>query len=363
MHPDDREDQRSPIREGCTALRQKPLSWHARIPWQTVSQFILTAAKPKNRRAGVGPTDESHFSFVRRRQPLEERMSTRAPPIVWYIVLAPFATLVLLGLGSLEGLWILFFAHLILLATTLIPSFQGFGPVMTFFGQADNEVWLTIDDGPDPRTTPAILDLLDRFDAKATFFLVGQKIMDAPDLAQMILDRGHSIGNHTQTHPQLHFWRLGPRRLRHEIERFEETLANLNLPIPCFFRAPTGMKNPYLHPILSARSLFLVGWSARAFDTRVKEPVTAAERLLRTVEPGAILLLHECSQISIRTLEILLRALDGRQIRCVIPKPGQLRTKRTDSVKTLDCEPSCATFSKWGSITQSWRRLYRKDSR
>jgi peptidoglycan/xylan/chitin deacetylase (PgdA/CDA1 family) len=290
-------------------------------------------------------------------------MSTRAPPIVWYIVLAPFATLVLLGLGSLEGLWFLFFAHLILLATTLIPSFQGFGPVMTFFGQADNEVWLTIDDGPDPRTTPAILDLLDRFDAKATFFLVGQKIMDAPDLAQMILDRGHSIGNHTQTHPQLHFWRLGPRRLRHEIERFEETLANLNLPIPCFFRAPTGMKNPYLHPILSARSLFLVGWSARAFDTRVKEPVTAAERLLRAVEPGAILLLHECSQISIRTLEILLRALDGRQIRCVIPKPGQLRTKRTDSVKTLDCEPSCATFSKWGSITQSWRRLYRKDSR
>jgi peptidoglycan/xylan/chitin deacetylase (PgdA/CDA1 family) len=363
VHPDDREDQRSPIREGCTALRQKPLSWHARIPWQTVSQFILTAAKPKNRRAGVGPTDESHFSFVRRRQPLEERMSTRAPPIVWYIVLAPFATLVLLGLGSLEGLWFLFFAHLILLATTLIPSFQGFGPVMTFFGQADNEVWLTIDDGPDPRTTPAILDLLDRFDAKATFFLVGQKIMDAPDLAQMILDRGHSIGNHTQTHPQLHFWRLGPRRLRHEIERFEETLANLNLPIPCFFRAPTGMKNPYLHPILSARSLFLVGWSARAFDTRVKEPVTAAERLLRTVEPGAILLLHECSQISIRTLEILLRALDGRQIRCVIPKPDQLRTKRTDSVKTLDCEPSCATFSKWGSITQSWRRLYRKDSR
>jgi peptidoglycan/xylan/chitin deacetylase (PgdA/CDA1 family) len=329
----------------------------------TVSQFILTTAKPKNRRAGVGPTDESHFSFVRRRQPLEERMSTRATPIVWYIVLAPFATLVLLGLGSLEGLWILFFAHLILLATTLIPSFQGFGPVMTFFGQADNEVWLTIDDGPDPRTTPAILDLLDRFDAKATFFLVGQKIMDAPDLAQMILDRGHSIGNHTQTHPQLHFWRLGPRRLRHEIERFERTLANLNLPIPCFFRAPTGMKNPYLHPILSARSLFLVGWSARAFDTRVKEPVTAAERLLRAVEPGAILLLHECSQISIRTLEILLRALDGRQIRCVIPKPDQLRTKRTDSVKTLDCEPSCATFSKWGSITQSWRRLYRKDSR
>jgi peptidoglycan/xylan/chitin deacetylase (PgdA/CDA1 family) len=329
----------------------------------TVSQVILAAAEPKNRRTGAGPTNESHFSFVRSRQPLEERMSRRATPIVWYIVLAPFATLVLLGFGLFEGLWILFFSHLILVATTLIPSFQGFGPVMTCFGQAGNEVWLTIDDGPDPRTTPAILDLLDRFDAKATFFLVGQKIMEAPDLVQTILDRGHSIGNHTQTHPQLHFWRLGPRRLRHEIERFEGTLANLNLPIPCLFRAPTGMKNPYLHPILSARSLFLVGWTARAYDTRVKEPATAAKRLLRAVEPGAILLLHERSQLSIRTLDILLHALDQRQIRCVIPKPNQLQIKRTDSVKTLDCEPTCATFSKWGSITQSWRRPYRKDSK
>jgi peptidoglycan/xylan/chitin deacetylase (PgdA/CDA1 family) len=303
------------------------------------------------------------FLFVPGCQPLEKRMSTRATPIVWYIVLAPFATLALLGFGSFEGLWILFFSHLILVATTLIPSFQGFGPVMTYFDQAGNEVWLTIDDGPDPRTTPAILDLLDRFDAKATFFLVGQKIIEAPELVQMILDRGHSIGNHTQTHAQLRFWRLGPRRLRHEIERFEGTLAHLKLPIPCLFRAPTGMKNPYLHPILSARSLFLVGWTARAYDTRVKEPATAAERLLRAVEPGAILLLHERSQISIRALEILLLALDHRQIRCVIPKPDQLRTKRSDSVKTLDCQSTCATFSRWGSITQSWRRLYRKDSR
>jgi hypothetical protein len=88
-----------------------------------------------------------------------------------------------------------------------------------------------------------------------------------------------------------------------------------------------------------------------------------AERLLQAVQPGAILLLHECSQASIRTLEILLPGLNGRQIRCVIPRPDQLRTKRANSAKALDCESSWATFSKWGSITQSWRRLYKKDSR
>jgi hypothetical protein len=177
-----------------------------------------------------------------------------------------------------------------------------------------------------------------------------------------IADRGHSIGNHTKTHPQFRFWRLDPRRLRNEIDRFEETMSRLGFPIPCLFRAPTGMKNPFLHPILSARRLLLVGWSARAYDTRAKEAATAAERLLRTVEPGAILLLHECSQVSIQILEILLHDLNRRKIQCVIPRPEQLRTKRADSkVKDLDCESTCATFSRWGSITQSWRRLYRKD--
>jgi peptidoglycan/xylan/chitin deacetylase (PgdA/CDA1 family) len=289
-------------------------------------------------------------------------MSARTTPIVWYIVLAPFATLVLLWFGSLEGLWILFTAHLLLVVITLVPSYQGFGPVVTYFDYGGAEVWLTIDDGPDPQTTPAILDLLDRFDAKATFFLIGQKAMAAPGLVQMILDRGHSVGNHTQTHPQFCFWRLGPERLRREVDSFEKTMAGLGLPIPSFFRAPTGMKNPFLHPILSHRGLFLVGWSARAYDTRVKDPATVARRLLRMVEPGAILLLHECSHISLQTIEILLQSLNHQQIRCVVPRPEQLRTKRVDAkAKYLDCESTCATFWRWGSITQSWRRLYRRD--
>jgi peptidoglycan-N-acetylglucosamine deacetylase len=272
-------------------------------------------------------------------------MSARATPIVWSIVLAPFVTLVLLGFGSLEGLWLLFLAHLILVITTLVPSLQGFGPVMTFFEQEGGEIWLTIDDGPDPRTTPAILDLLDRFDAKATFFLIGQKALDAPDLVRMILERGHSVGNHSQTHPQFHFWRLGPRRLRKEVDNFEETMTDLEFPIPSLFRAPTGMKNPFLHPILSARGLLLVGWSARAYDTRANDAAIAAERLLGLVEPGAIVLLHECSDVSVQMLEIVLHRLIQQQIRCTIPRPEQLRTKRSlAKAKDLDCESTCATF-------------------
>lgn len=288
-------------------------------------------------------------------------MSARVTLTVWYIVLAPFATLMLLGFGLLGGFWVLFLSHLILVVTTLIPSLQGFGPVMTSFDHEGNEVWLTIDDGPGPQT-PAVLDLLDRFDAKATFFLIGERAMAAPALVQMILDRGNSIGNHTQSHPQFRFWRLGPRRLRREVDNFEETMAASGSPIPCLFRAPTGMKNPFLHPILAVRNLHLVGWSARAYDTRIKEAAKAAERLLRSANPGAILLLHECSPICIQTLEILLHNLTRQQIQCVIPRAEQLRTRRSDlKAKYLDCESACATFWRWESITQSWRRLYRKD--
>jgi peptidoglycan-N-acetylglucosamine deacetylase len=285
------------------------------------------------------------FLFAPASESLQWRMSTRPTPIVWYIVLAPFVTLVWLGLGSLEGLWILFLAHMILLVTTLVPSLQGFGPVMTFFDQDGGQIWLTIDDGPDPRTTPAILDLLDRFGAKATFFLIGQKAFDAPDLVRMILERGHAVGNHTQTHPQFHFWRLGPRRLRNEVDNFEETMTDLGFPVPSLFRAPTGMKNPFLHPILSVRGLLLVGWSARAYDTRINDAAVVAERLLRLIEPGAIVLLHETSDVSVETLRIVLHRLNQQQIRCTIPRPEQLRTKRSlAKPKDLDCESTCATF-------------------
>jgi peptidoglycan/xylan/chitin deacetylase (PgdA/CDA1 family) len=82
------------------------------------------------------------------------------------------------------------------------------------------------------RQLRAILELLDRFNAKATFFLIGDRAVAAPHLVRMILERGHSIGNHTQTHPQLRFWRLGPKPLRKEIDDFERTMSDRGFPVP-----------------------------------------------------------------------------------------------------------------------------------
>ena len=191
----------------------------------------------------------------------------RPTATMWFIVLAPFLTFYVLSAGWLWGLYILFVSHLLLAAVTLVPSFQGFGPVLTKYWSTTKTVWLTIDDGPDPGTTPQVLALLKKYRARATFFLIGAKAARYPELTRMILEAGHTIGNHTQTHPRFSFWRFGPGALVREIDEFEATISSIGVAVPIWFRAPAGFKNPFLHPILAARGLQLVGWSARAFPT------------------------------------------------------------------------------------------------
>jgi peptidoglycan-N-acetylglucosamine deacetylase len=250
----------------------------------------------------------------------------RPTATLWFIVLAPFLTVAVLAGGSLWGLWILFVSHLFLLFCTLVPTLRQFGPVITKYSTPARTVWLTIDDGPDPQTTPQVLALLEKFRARATFFLIGTKAAKHPDLAHMILKAGHSIGNHTQTHPKYSFWRFGPNELAREIDGFESTLSSIGLPPPIWFRPPVGMKNPFLHPILAARGLRLVAWSARAFDTQTDNTAQIVNRIKRSVRSGAIILFHEAQKpdVCLNALDKLLEELAAEQFRFIIPKPAEL---------------------------------------
>jgi len=250
----------------------------------------------------------------------------RPTATIWFIVLAPFLTFPLVATGCIWGLWILFVSHLLLLAVTLIPSLQGFGPVLTKYGSRAKTAWLTIDDGPDPGTTPRMIALLEKYGARATFFLIGEKVARYPELTYMILAAGHAIGNHTQTHPQFSFWRLGPKALAREIDGFEGTITSLGIATPLWFRAPAGMKNPFLHPILATRGLQLVGWSARGFDTRIDDSGKIACRIKRCIASGTIILLHERrqSQICLQVLERLLHELTAEHFRLIVPLPAEL---------------------------------------
>ena len=216
--------------------------------------------------------------------------------------------------------WVLF--HL------LAPSAQGLGRVLTRFETTRPEIWLTIDDGPDPQDTPQILDLLDQHRARATFFVIGERAAQCPGLLAEIIRRGHEVAHHTQTHPVASFWYASPARLRRELDGVLETLSPASIR-PRWFRPPVGIKHLLLSAALAARHLQCVGWSIRSGDVLGRRPEAAVARVLRQLRPGAIVLMHEGPSmdpaVRVRAIALLLEALSGLGYRCVLPEPAQLR--------------------------------------
>jgi peptidoglycan/xylan/chitin deacetylase (PgdA/CDA1 family) len=168
-----------------------------------------------------------------------------------------------------------------------------FGPVITRFRTPKKAVWLTIDDGPHPEDTPQLLQLLKKHNARATFFMIGRQVQKYPELARAVLRDGHSLANHTQTHPVLFFWGYFKTRLAREIDQCNQALQAATGEPPRWFRAPAGMANMFLHFLLCDRNLKLIGWSARGFDGLFHNPEAMAGRIQRSVRPGTIILLHE----------------------------------------------------------------------
>ncbi|HLX03520.1 MAG TPA: polysaccharide deacetylase family protein, partial [Trinickia sp.] len=137
-------------------------------------------------------------------------------------------------------------SHLALTAAGLWPRSSLLGPNWTTLPpRAGNRIALTIDDGPDPEVTPRVLDLLDRHDSRATFFCIGDAARRYPHLVEAIVARGHAVENHSQRHRH-NFSLLGPRALRREIEAAQNTLTEISGVRPLFFRAPAGLRNPFL---------------------------------------------------------------------------------------------------------------------
>ncbi|WP_442968226.1 polysaccharide deacetylase family protein [Pseudorhodoferax sp.] len=204
------------------------------------------------------------------------------------------------GLALLPGGWpwslaLLAGNHAVLTATGLWPRSQGLGPNVTRLPAASvarREVALTLDDGPDPEVTPAVLDLLDRAGAKATFFCIAERAAAHPGLVREAERRGHAVQNHSHGHRHT-FSLRGPRALAAEITRAQQVLAGLAGRTPHCFRAPAGLRNPFLDPVLHRLGLHLVSWTRRGFDTREADPARVLQRLGDGLAAGDILLLHD----------------------------------------------------------------------
>jgi peptidoglycan/xylan/chitin deacetylase (PgdA/CDA1 family) len=221
--------------------------------------------------------------------------------------------------GWKTGLAALVLTHGAVLWSTFNPRSQLFCPALVRLPGAAPQVWLTIDDGPSDDTLP-ILDLLEAHGAKATFFLVGERARARPELVREIVRRGHGIGNHSDSHPQTAFWRLGPGALEAEIAANQRTLAEIAGTAPRWFRSVVGHTNPFIGPVLARHGLTRVAWSARGFDGVSCTPEQVLARIEPDLKPGVIVLLHEGAAHghNVEILRRVLVALDARALAAVL---------------------------------------------
>ncbi len=202
--------------------------------------------------------------------------------------------------------------HLQLTALGLWPRSQALGSNWTrlpALARERGQIALTIDDGPDPQVTPAVLELLARYRARATFFCIGERAERYPAIVRACVDQGHAIENHSFQHRH-HFSVLGPGAIRAELGRAQASLARIAGTPPAFFRAPAGLRSPLLDPELQRLGLQLASWTRRGFDTVRGDARAVLARLTRQLAAGDILLLHDGhAALSTRGVPVVLEVL------------------------------------------------------
>jgi len=222
----------------------------------------------------------------------------RMPWLVKASLLCHAAALLMVIAAPAQWAWavgLLVVNHLLLACVGLWPRSTALGANLRRLPEAAaarGQIALTIDDGPDPDITPQVLDQLRAAGARATFFCIGTQAEAHPELVRRILREGHSVQNHSQRHSH-RFAFSGLRSFEREIAAGQATFERLTGRAPTCFRAPAGLRNPFLDPVLHRLGLRLVSWTRRGFDTRERDPARVLARLTDGLRAGDILLLHD----------------------------------------------------------------------
>lgn len=197
-------------------------------------------------------------------------------------------------------------------------------PTVTHGSRKGRWVALTFDDGPDPEVTPLVLDALAQYGARATFFTIGAALQAHPLLARRLAAEHHELGNHSWAHSR---WQnfFGTRWQMREIERCALAITALTgSTAPPLYRPPIGLKSPPLARAAASLQLTVVAWSLHSHDTRGGDPRRIAQRVLKTIRSGDIVLMHDgddrpgrhrpaCAQ----ALPQILQGLRARGLQCV----------------------------------------------
>lgn len=179
-----------------------------------------------------------------------------------------------------------------------------------------NEVGITFDDGPDGERTPQILDLLAKYNAKATFFVIGRNAKDNIALLNSMLENGHVIGNHSYGHSNWFPFKT-VQTLRQEILETNAIIEEVTKKPTRYFRPPFGVLNPSIAGALNNLNLITVGWNIRSLDTKNEAGEVVFNRIRKKMKDGDIILLHDTSENILEILEKLLIYLSDNEIKAV----------------------------------------------
>ena len=220
----------------------------------------------------------------------------------------------LAGRATLAGATAVLFA--LWLAAGSPPSLRGPGTgtrggVLFSVPLEAKAVALTFDDGPSENLTPAVLDLLKRYSARATFFPIGRELERHPELARRALEEGHEIGCHTYSH--VYLGGRGEARLKAELDRCDEVFPRTLGIRPDLFRFPGLSYSDALVRLVSGRGYAVVSCSLDSYDWRIKDARQLARRVTSLVRPGDIVLMHDGDWLDrnrqLEALDLILKTL------------------------------------------------------
>lgn len=175
---------------------------------------------------------------------------------------------------------------------------------------------ITFDDGPDTRNTPEILKILQKYDSKASFFIIGKKAEANKAIVLDIYNGGHTVGNHSYAHSNL-FPVQSVKRISEEIEKTNHILERITSSKVKYFRPPFGVSNPRIYRGLRGSGLKVIGWNLRSLDTSIRNPDSVVQRISKRLKAGDIILLHDSTDQIAEILEQVLNISRLKGLKCV----------------------------------------------
>lgn len=231
--------------------------------------------------------------------------------------------LLLVALDTVIGI-ALWWYFVLIIAWFLVMILGSFSLSWNFYMEAftskkdlkNKNIAITFDDGPNPKFTLEVVNKLKQYNAKATFFCIGQNIEKYPEILKTIAEHGHEIGNHSFSHNVM----IDFNSIENWLEEIKQTDNSIQKVIgkkTALFRPPFGVTTPKLAKALIVTGHHVIGWNIRSYDTIIKNPERIVKNITKQIQPGAVILLHDKQSNVLVVLEHLLQFLQKQNYQSV----------------------------------------------